>query len=126
MSIQTPPLTGPAPATDSTIAITAPGYRSRGRGGPAVDRARRRLGSTLLHVVLVVAGIGMVFPFIWMLLKNPLQFLPDPWTFDNYTQAWNAVPFGQAYLNSAYIAILVVVGTLLTASMAGYAFARIR
>ncbi|MFB8189146.1 carbohydrate ABC transporter permease [Microbacterium sp. NPDC055988] len=136
MSIQTPPLTGPAPATDSTIAITAPGYRSRGRGGPAADRARRRVGSTVLHVVLVIAGIGMVFPFLWMLLtsfktltqllKNPLQFLPDPWTFDNYTQAWSAVPFGQAYLNSAYIAILVVVGTLLTASMAGYAFARIR
>ncbi|KTR76580.1 sugar ABC transporter permease [Microbacterium oxydans] len=89
-----------------------------------------------MHVVLIIAGIAMVFPFIWMLLtsfktlpqllKNPLQFLPDPWTFDNYTEAWNAVPFGQAYLNSAYIAILVVVGTLLTASMAGYAFARIR
>ena len=99
MSIQTPPLTGPAPATDSTIAITAPGYRSRGRGGPAVDRARRRVGSTVMHNVLIIAGIGMVFPFIWMLLtsfktlpqllKNPLQFLPDPWTFDNYTQAWN-------------------------------------
>ncbi len=34
--------------------------------------------------------------------------------------------FAQAYLNSAYIAVLVVIGTLITASMAGYAFARIR
>ena len=71
----------------------------------------------------------MVFPFIWMLLtsfktlpqllKNPLEFLPNPWTFDNYVDAWNAVPFAQAYLNSVYIAVLVVVGTLITASMAG-------
>ncbi|MEJ1091497.1 carbohydrate ABC transporter permease [Microbacterium istanbulense] len=128
-------LSTPAPATDSTIAITAPGYRPDGRGGAGGHRARRRLRSALLHVALVVAGIAMVFPFIWMLLtsfktlkqllQNPLQFLPDPWTFENYSTAWNAVPFGQAYLNSAYIAVLVVAGTLLTASMAGYAFARI-
>lgn len=136
MTSQTPSLTRQAPPTGSTVALTAPGYRSRGRGGPGADRARRRIGATLLHVVLAVAGIAMVFPFIWMLLtsfkslsqllKNPLQFLPDPWTFDNYTTAWNAVPFGQAYLNSAYIVVLVVVGTLLTSAMAGYAFARIR
>ncbi|WP_217178812.1 carbohydrate ABC transporter permease [Streptomyces sp. AC495_CC817] len=136
MTSQTPSLTRPAPPTGSTVAITAPGYRSRGRGGPGADRARRRLSATLLHVCLAVAGLAMVFPFIWMLLtsfktlsqllKNPLQVLPDPWTFDNYTTAWNAVPFGQAYLNSGYIAVLVVVGTLITSAMAGYAFARIR
>lgn len=137
MTLQTTPLGGhAAPATDSTVALTAPGYRQRGRGGPGVGRARRRLGSTALHVLLIVGGISMVFPFIWMLLtsfktlpqllKNPLEFLPNPWTVDNYVDAWNAVPFAQAYLNSAYIAVLVVVGTLITASMAGYAFARIR
>ncbi|OIU87515.1 sugar ABC transporter permease [Microbacterium sp. AR7-10] len=90
----------------------------------------------LLHIVLILAGISMVFPFIWMLLtslktlpqllQNPLEFLPNPWTVDNYSEAWNAVPFGQAYLNSLYITVLVVAGTLVTASMAGYAFARIR
>jgi len=120
------------PPTDSTIAIVAPGSTRRRPGGAV----KRRRGPVLLHVVLVVAAISMVFPFIWMLLtsfktlpqllQNPLEFLPNPWTVDNYSQAWNAVPFGQAYLNSAYITVLVVVGTLITASMAGYAFARIR
>ncbi|OZB80824.1 carbohydrate ABC transporter permease [Microbacterium sp. 13-71-7] len=135
MSVDTTRLTtgGHAPATDSTIALVAPGRRIRPR---AAGKGRRRTSATILHVVLVVAGLAMVFPFIWMLLtsfktlpqllKNPLSVLPSPWTFDNYVQAWNAVPFAQAYLNSAYIAVLVVVGTLITASMAGYAFARIR
>lgn len=119
------------PATGSTMAITAPGYRPRLRG----SLRRPRAGSVVLHVALVVGGLAMVFPFLWMLLtsfkslpqllKDPLALLPDPWTFDNYVEAWNAVPFGQAYLNSIYIAVLVVVGTLITASMAGYAFARI-
>lgn len=103
--------------------ITSPGRTSR--------RARR-LG---LHLVLIVAGLSMVFPFLWMLLtsfktlpqllEDPLSFLPEPWTVDNYVQAWTSVPFGQAYLNSIYICVLAVAGTLITASMAGYAFARI-
>ncbi|GAA2861655.1 carbohydrate ABC transporter permease [Microbacterium arabinogalactanolyticum] len=130
----TPRLTdgGRAPATDSTIAIVAPGSKPRRPGGAG----RRRAGAVVLHVLLILAGISMVFPFIWMLLtslktlpqllQNPLEFLPNPWTVKNYTDAWEAVPFGQAYLNSAYITLLVVVGTLITASMAGYAFARIK
>ncbi|SFR52369.1 multiple sugar transport system permease protein [Microbacterium azadirachtae] len=135
MSVDTPRLTtgDRAPATDSTIALVAPGRRIRPR---TAGRGRRRASATLLHVVLIVGGLGMVFPFVWMLLtsfktlpqllKDPLSVLPNPWTFDNYAEAWNAVPFAQAYLNSAYIAVLVVIGTLVTASMAGYAFARIR
>jgi len=135
MSTTTPSLTEGAmlPATDSTVALIAPGRKQRRRptGG-----GKRRSGSIVLHILLILAGLSMVFPFIWMLLtsfktlpqllKDPLSFFPSPWTSENYVEAWNAVPFGQAYLNSAYITILVVVGTLITASMAGYAFARIR
>ena len=113
-------------------------------GRPDLERAssprsgigRRRAGSTALHVGLVVAGVAMVFPFAWMLitsfktlpqlLQDPRSFWPAPWTLDNYVEAWNAVPFAQAYLNSIYICVLAVAGTLVTASMAGYAFARIR
>ncbi|MFE5672752.1 carbohydrate ABC transporter permease [Agromyces sp. NPDC056523] len=109
-----------------------------GRAGPhpGRERGRRTVGRALIHTALAVAGLAMVFPFVWMLLtsfktlpqllQDPLSFWPDPWTLDKYVGAWNAVPFGQAYLNSIYICVLAVVGTLLTASMAGYAFARIR
>ncbi|MRX43824.1 carbohydrate ABC transporter permease [Agromyces kandeliae] len=108
----------------------------RPRRGPAAGRSRRAVGRVAIHVALVVAGLAMVFPFLWMLLtsfktlpqllQDPLSFWPDPWTIDKYVDAWNAVPFGQAYLNSIYICVLAVVGTLVTAAMAGYAFARIR
>jgi multiple sugar transport system permease protein len=44
--------------------------------------------------------------------------------------AWHDVftmqPFAQQYFNSAYIAVVVTLGTLVVSSMAGYAFARIR
>jgi multiple sugar transport system permease protein len=99
--------------------------------------ARRRSGRrVVLHVILAVAGFAMVFPFLWMvltslktlpqLLQDPLSLWPSPATFDNYVQAWTSVPFGRAYYNSIYICLLSVAGTLITAAMAGYAFARIR
>ncbi|MGO4692141.1 carbohydrate ABC transporter permease [Glaciibacter sp. 2TAF33] len=105
-------------------------------GKPPTSSAATLTRKSLLHVVLAVVGIAMVFPFLWMLitsfktlpqlLQDPLSFWPAPWTFDNYSNAWDAAPFAQAYLNSIYITVLAVVGTLLTASMAGYAFARIK
>ncbi|MFV0453297.1 MAG: carbohydrate ABC transporter permease [Propioniciclava sp.] len=96
---------------------------------------RRTAPAVVLHLVLLLAALGMVFPFIWMLLTSfktlpqllelPLSLLPDPWTVDNYVTAWTSVPFAGAYWNSIYIAALVVAGTLVTSAMAGYAFARI-
>lgn len=95
-----------------------------------------RWGKVLLHAALLVGGLAMIAPFAWMLLtsfkglpqllRDPLSVLPDPWVPSNYLDAWQSAPFGNAYVNSIYIAALVVAGTLVTAAMAGYAFARIR
>ena len=115
-----------------TVPDTGRQGAAAGRQGKGASRARK----TVLHIVLAVAGLAMVFPFVWMLitsfktlpqlLNDPLSFLPKPFTFQNYIDAWNDAPFAQAYWNSIYIAVLVVIGTLVTAAMAGYGFARIK
>lgn len=89
----------------------------------------------LTNVVLVIGSIAMFGPFVWMvltgfktlpqILKDPLSIIPDPATLSNFTDAWAQAPFGRAYFNSVYIAVLVVVGAVITSAMAGYAFARI-
>lgn len=101
----------------------------------ATATPRRFKWGWLKHLAVLLAGLTMVAPFIWMvltsfkglpqLLQAPLSMIPNPWVFSNFADAWNALPFGRAYFNSIYITILVVVGTLITTSMAGYAFARI-
>lgn len=100
-------------------------------------RPRRRINGAriALHVILALAGIIFVVPFIWMLLTSfkgleqllqaPLSLIPDPWVPSNWADAWNALPFGRAYVNSIYITVLIVAGTILTSSMAAYGFARI-
>lgn len=97
---------------------------------------RADAGEIAVHVILLLAGIIFVIPFIWMvltsfkgleqLLQRPLSVLPDPWIPANWHDAWNALPFGRAYLNSIYITVLSVAGTLLTTSMAAYGFARLK
>ncbi|HEX5498420.1 MAG TPA: hypothetical protein VFX03_04300, partial [Thermomicrobiales bacterium] len=88
-----------------------------------------------LHLIVSFGALLMIFPFIWMVLtsfKNmrqtlavPPTFWPNPWVWTNIPESLTALPFGRAYFNSAYIVVVVVAVTLLTASMAAYAFARI-
>lgn len=103
-------------------------------------RGRRVGGSTAstvaIHTLLIVSSVAMFFPFVWMLLNSfktlkqlltaPLSILPSPWIWTNYPDSWNAMPFAQAYVNSIYITVFTVLGTLLTASMAAYGFARFK
>ncbi|MDF2960497.1 MAG: sugar transporter permease [Paenibacillus sp.] len=90
----------------------------------------------LLHVILIIGAVLMTAPFLWMVLSSLKQFsqiflippkwIPDPWEWGNYRKSWEALPFGQAYFNSFYIAFISVACKLITCSMAAYAFAKIR
>jgi multiple sugar transport system permease protein len=90
----------------------------------------------LLHGFLVVGAVAMALPFVWMILSAfkdisqvfvvPPKWLPSPFHPENLAAAWTALPFAQAYVNSTYIAVTIVVVQLLTCAMAAYAFARIR
>lgn len=89
----------------------------------------------LLHSVLSVSSLFMALPFIWMVLGSlktqpemftfPPRWLPETPRWDNYIGVINALPFGWFTFNSFEIATLVVVGEVLSASLAAYAFARI-
>jgi multiple sugar transport system permease protein len=93
-------------------------------------------GKIILYGVLLVLCVPFVFPTWWMVTSSLkpnaeiFAFPPRLWPGDPSFSAWGDVftmqPFAQQYFNSAYIAVVVTVGTLMVASMAGYAFARIR
>jgi multiple sugar transport system permease protein len=95
-----------------------------------------RLSTVLLHLVLIVGALLMIFPFLWTVgssLKGMAQifavppvWIPDPFVWSNYSESLTAMPFDRAYWNSFYITTVVVLVQLLTASMAAYAFAKIK
>src|SRR5687767_1226990 len=108
---------------------------SRKSNGKAVRR-RPGIGKSISVVLLVIGAIGMVAPFLWMFTTSlrdasqaydlPPQWLPTEWDWSNYAGAVSGpVPILKNMFNSAVIAIAVSIGMIITAPMAGYAFAKL-
>ena len=108
--------------------------KAAGRAGPAGPRGRwRRIG---FYLLAAVAALPLVFPLWWMVsssLKHAAEvfaFPPTLWPsnpqWGNYLEVFEHGPFLIQMWNSTYIAVLNVVGVVFLASLAGYAFARIR
>jgi len=102
---------------------------------PAVYAARRFVGRALVWVVLGAGALLMMVPFLWLIscsLKDVSQlwvfppiWIPNPVQWGNYPRALTVLPFARYTLNTLTITIPVLVGTVLTASMGGYGFAKI-
>ena len=100
------------------------------------QKQTKLLMDLLVYVVLSIVGIIFIMPFAWMvansfkdirgIYKFPPEFIPEVWHFENYTEAWTATHFDIGFLNSALVAAAVVLGQVVTASLAGYSFARLR
>lgn len=107
---------------------------------PARTMARPEKGRLLkaaFTLVFLAIGVMMVLPFLWMIsssFKNaseifnyPIQWIPDQWEWSNYQAVWTGkASFATFYLNSIKITALQVFGTLVTSSLAGFAFAKLR
>lgn len=86
--------------------------------------------------LLWLLALTMVGPFLYMvsvslmqetdLLRWPPPLLPPAPTSANYAAVMEALPFGRVFMNTAIVAICVMVGQILTSAAAGYAFARMR
>ncbi|MGE3724247.1 MAG: carbohydrate ABC transporter permease [Candidatus Sericytochromatia bacterium] len=90
----------------------------------------------LAYLFLALGSISMLVPFVWMLATSlmtpeqmfslPPRLLPNPLAPENYSRAMMTVPLGRFFLNSLLVACLTTAGQMVTASMAAYAFARLR
>jgi multiple sugar transport system permease protein len=96
----------------------------------------QRLGSATLYLVLVLGALTMVTPLLWMLVTSlkpledvfkwpPLAFQSAP-VWSNYKDIWEVVPFGRYLANTFLVSLARTAGVLVTSSLAGYAFARLR
>jgi ABC-type glycerol-3-phosphate transport system permease component len=99
---------------------------------------RRRPGrSTLLTYAILIAGsVIMLVPLAWMLLTSlksfdeviasPPVWLPAKLKWSNYAQALTTFEFSRYVLNSLLICVATIAGTLVSCSLAAYAFACLR
>jgi multiple sugar transport system permease protein len=102
-----------------------------------IKKASGYFGLLFIYIVIIAGAIAMIFPFAWMastslkgrmnLFVYPPQLLPDwPWQWDNYKQVFTRLPMAMGFFNSTKIAVINTLGTLLSATMAAFGFAKLR
>jgi len=94
------------------------------------------LSGLAVHLVLLGAAVTMILPLLWLVSSSlkepgrqfiwPPQIIPNPVYFNNYVDLFALAPMGDYMVNSFKIAILSVIGTCLSSSLAAFAFARMR
>ncbi|GAA1005187.1 ABC transporter permease [Acrocarpospora pleiomorpha] len=101
------------------------------------NRPRIRPSVVVSVIVLTVGAFGMLAPFLFMIvtaLKSaqhaydlPPNWIPREFRWENFAAAVNGpLPLLRNMFNSFFIATLTTLGMLITAPMAGYAFAHLR
>lgn len=105
------------------------------RSSHAGKQFERRLTDLLAYSFLTLAGILFLLPIVYMLSTSlkvpgtemlwPPTFFDSPLWWDNYRRVFEYVPFGRYLLNSIFISGVGTFGSVLSASMAAFAFARL-
>lgn len=104
-----------------------------------VRRPRKRkfrLGFYIATAVVIFGVITMIFPYLWMFLTSfkttteawadPPTLLPTKWLIDAYTGILNDPGFYNSILNTLIIEFSVIIVGTFFATLAAYAFAKIK
>ena len=116
---------------------TSPAARTDIAARQALHRRKHRLRRWGWGIPMWLLALLFLLPFAWMISTSlkpdadafavPMQWIPEDFRWGNYTE----VLFGEgsilpAFGNSVFVALLRVFGELATATLAGYAFAKLR
>ena len=106
------------------------------RRAPGVSRRHSERWLTVLALVLVCVGFAL--PFVWMLstslktldkaMQMPPQLIPHPFVPQNYARVLRdpKLDFPLLTRNTLIVAVLSVLGTVISSSIVAYGFAKIR
>jgi len=98
---------------------------------------RAKMMQALIHFILILVSITMLVPFLWMILTafksigeatsvSPFVIFPSVWMTENFTTVINNLDFVNLYINTLLLIACRVIAAVLTATIAGYAFARLQ
>ena len=97
---------------------------------------KQRIGKVFIYTFLAIWALIVLFPFYWMLLSSlksyasynaeyiPKFFTLSP-TFENYKEAFSAVPLGDYFINTLIFTVATTAIMLIVITLAAFAFARL-
>ena len=97
-------------------------------------KQRKTIRQIFMTILLMAGGIGMIFPFLYMLstafkgavfvFEIPPRLIPAEPTIKNFIDAWTSNQFGRYFLNSILVSGITIPNILILGSMMAYAFSR--
>ncbi|MCR4595307.1 MAG: carbohydrate ABC transporter permease [Lachnospiraceae bacterium] len=99
-------------------------------------KIKRGVSGTVRMILLVIWALIVLFPFYWMILTSlkgygaynaeyiPKLYVTNP-TFENYRDAFSAVPLARYFLNTAIFTVITTAIMLVVITLAAFAFARL-
>ena len=97
---------------------------------------QKPLTKALIYLIVTAGALIFLIPFLWMLSSSlkpadqifaePPVWIPQPLRWQNYIEAWTALPFTRFLFNTLFITVLGMAGNIFTASLVAYGFARFK
>lgn len=113
--------------------MTTPQVQPRVLERSARPRLPAILSPTFKHLVLILVGVAVAYPFYYMITTafkdfaeasaRPPTFFPTTLHPENYAEVWAKQPWARFFANTFFIAGVTVFGEIVVAVLAAYAFA---
>lgn len=98
---------------------------------------KKVISTTFVYLILTLVSITMLVPFLWMFLTafkttaetmqvDPFVIVPKVWQVQNFKKVIEAMDFVRLYANTLGMVVLRILFAVVTATMSGYAFARLK
>lgn len=98
---------------------------------------KKTISNTIIYLILILVSITMLVPFLWMILTafktvaettqvDPFVIIPSVWQTQNFANVIKAMDFVRLYANTLGMVALRILFAVLTATLSGYAFARLQ
>jgi multiple sugar transport system permease protein len=102
----------------------------------APGAGRYGIGRFISYLLCFAGSFIMLLPLAWLFRSSimtpgqiftfPPEWIPNPFAWQNYPEAVTTIPFLLYFKNTLFILIPTVLGTVVTATLAAYGFARLR
>ncbi len=97
---------------------------------------KKTLSKAMIYLLLTAGAIVFLVPFLWMLSSSlkpqyqifaePPVWIPNPIRWENYVDAWTALPFTRFLFNTIFITVLGMLANIFMSAIVAYGFARYR
>ena len=99
-------------------------------------KMKNRVNEVIMYVVLIVIGVLMIYPLIWMFFASfktneeiygSISLLPQSYSFQAFVDGWNAIggnTYAVFFRNSFLLVFPTTILTVVSSTLTAYGFAR--